>query len=280
MKSKILISFLCLTFAASAQFSAGIKLNIGTGIIRSANLTSNLDRQRDVNPKITEWGVTNRWGIDYGFGGFIAYNFTDNFSLLTEPAINFLKCGIDFKRVENKLDTKGDGDVKTESTSSDINLTYFNLPILAKYAFTKSRFFVLGGIGINFTGTPTIRSTETSQKDNYTNGVLDKTVIDPSYTLETKLDVFNSPRFNFIFGIGKAFDISGKDLTVDIRYSLPLTKSQMFTTDGNYNDGVFKQNDLLAIGGVTDAQNNAPYLLNDFKMSVITLSVSYALFKK
>jgi len=280
MKTKLLIASLGLCITASAQFSAGIKLNFNSGNISSANLVKNLNYQRMVNPKITEWNVKHRWGLGFGLGGFVAYNFSERLSCIAEPTIDFLNCGIDFKRVENKLDNNGNGDIKTESTISDIKITYFNLPLLLRYDFTESKFFVQGGLGINFTGTPVIRSTENSVKDNYNNGVLDNTIIDPPYTLQTRLNVFNSPRFNFILGIGKSFGINGKDLTFDLNYNLPLTKTEMFTTDGNYNDGVFKQNDLLGIGGKTDAESNAPYLLNDFKMSAITLSVSYTLFKK
>lgn len=280
MKIKLLIASLGLCITANAQFNAGLKLNLSSGNIRSANLVRNLDFQRDLNPKITEWDVKVRWGAGFGIGGFVTYNFSDNFSILAEPTIDFLQCGIDFNRVENKLDNNGDGDIKFESTTSDITITYFNLPLLARYTFTESRFFLQGGIGINFTGSPTISSTSAVQKDNYSNWALNKTTIDAPYNLETRLNVFNSPRFNFIFGAGKSFDIKGKDLSIDLRYNLPLTESQMFTTNGNYNEDVFNNNDMLGFAGKIDAENNAPFLLNDFKMSVITLSVSYTLFKK
>ncbi|MES2285490.1 MAG: outer membrane beta-barrel protein [Bacteroidota bacterium] len=280
MKTKLLIASLGLCITANAQFSAGLKLNLSSGNIRSNNLVKNLAFQRDFNPKITEWDVDVRWGIGFGLGGFVAYNFSDNFSILAEPTIDFLKCGIDFNRVENKLDNNGDGDIRFESTRSDINLTYFNLPLLARYTFSESKFFLQGGIGINFTGSPTIQSTANVRRESYTNWALDKTTIDASYTLETRLNVFKSPRFNFIFGAGKSFDIKGKDLSIDLRYNLPLTESQMFTTNGNYNEDVFNHNDMLGFGGKLDAENSAPFLLNDFKMSVITLSVSYTLFKK
>jgi hypothetical protein len=90
--------------------------------------------------------------------------------------------------------------------------------------------------------------------------------------------VFASPRTNFVFGIGKGFDINGKLLTIDVRYNLPLTKSEMYTTDGNYNDGVFKKNNFFGLDGKTDAEKATPYLLNDFKLSYISLSLTYALF--
>lgn len=280
MKIKLLIASVGLCITANAQFSAGLKLNLSSGNIRSNNLVKNLDFQRDFNPKITEWDVKVRWGIGFGLGGFVAYNFSNNLSVLAEPTIDFLKCGIDFNREENKLDGNGNGDIKFESTTSDITVTYFNLPLLARYTFTESRFFLQAGIGINFTGSPTITSTSAVQKDNYSSGALNKTTIDAPYTLETRLNVFSSPRFNFIFGAGKSFDINGKDLSIDLRYNLPITESQMFTTNANYNEDIFNHNDMFGFGGRVNAENKAPFLLNDFKMSVITLSISYTLFKK
>jgi len=74
----------------------------------------------------------------------LAIQLSDHFSLHAEPAINFLKCGIDFARQENNLDNNGDGDIKTETTESDIDVTYLNLPFLLHYQFA-SRFYLLAG---------------------------------------------------------------------------------------------------------------------------------------
>ena len=276
--SLICISIMIVNFA-EAQFSGGVKLNVGMGGISSANLEDNLAYQNNYDPKITDWSVDQKWGFNFGFGGFLAYNFSDHFSILTEPTINFLQCAIDISREENNVDANGDGDVKTETTESDINLTYFSLPILVRYEF-PSKFYVLAGLGINFTGSPGITSYAYSQKVDYKNGGVDKTTIDPKTNYETSLNVFDSPRFDFVIGIGKTFEVGGKDLNIDLRYNLPLTKSEMFTTDPYYNDGQFKHNDLLGLDGKTDAEKSAPYLLNDYKMSVLSLSVAYTLFKK
>ena len=280
MKTKLfLVSFLfCIT--ANAQFSAGVKLNLSYGGINSANLVSNLSYQQALDSKLTEWSVKERWGYGFGFGGFAAYNFTDNFSGLVEPTIAFLNCGIDFTRVENKLDSKGDGDINTDITTSDISITYLDLPFLARYTFGENKIFAEAGFGFHVAASPDITSTASSEKDSYKKGVLDKTNIDPQYTQTTKLNVFDNPKVNFIIGLGATTELGGKPLSIDLRYNLPLTKSEMFTTDGGYNDGRFKKNDLLGYDGKTDAERDAPYLLNDFKMSTITLSITYALFKK
>jgi hypothetical protein len=264
---------------AEAQFSGGVKLNLGMGGISSSNLEDNLAFQNNYDPKITDWTVDQKWGFNFGFGGFLSYSFSDHFSLLTEPTINFLQCGIDFTREDNNVDANGNGDIKTETTESDISLTYFSLPILARYEFS-SKFYLLAGLGINFTGTPSINSNAFSQKVDYKNGGVDKTTIDPGTNYETSLNVFDSPRFDFVIGLGKTFEVSGKPLYVDLRYNLPLTQSEMFTTDPYYNDGQFKHNDLLGIDGKADAEKSAPYLLNDYKMSVLSLSVALTLFKK
>ena len=280
MKTKLLVACLLFCGASNAQFSAGVKLNLSYGGINSANLVSNLNYQQSLDPKITEWSVKERWGYGFGLGGFAAYNINANFSCLAEPTIDFLSCGIDFTRVENKLDSKGDGDINTDITTSDISITYFSLPLLARYTFGENKFFAEAGLGFYVAGAPDIKSTASSEKDSYKKGVLDKTNLDPQYMQTTKLNVFDNPKVNFILGVGATMDAGGKPLSIDLRYNLPLTKSEMFTTDSGYNDGRFKKNDLLGYDGKTDAEKDAPYLLNDFKMSVVTLSVTYALFKK
>lgn len=281
MKTGLLIASLCLNVVANAQFSAGLKLNLSYGNISSDNLVDNLDYQRKINTKITEWNVDQRWGIGFGYGGFIAYIFPgENFSFLAEPTIDFQRFGIDFHRVENKLNSNGDGNIETESTTSDLKITYFNLPLLVRYSLPNDLFFVQAGVGINFTGEPTILSTEMVQKDHYQNFVLDNTTIEPSYNLETKLNVYPCTRFNLVLGIGKAFDVAGRKLAIDVRYNIPLTQSEMFTTNPTYNDGLFRNNNLLGIDGKQDAEKSAPFLLNDFKMSMVTVSASYTLFKK
>ncbi len=280
MKTKLLIASLCLCYGVNAQFSMGVKLDLNYGGIGSENLVKNLDYRRSLDPSITEWSVKNSWGFGFGAGGFLAYNLTNNFSIIAEPTIDYLKCGIDFRRVDNNVNGNGDGNVVTQTTSSDIDVTYFNLPLLARYSFTPNKFFLEAGVGINFLGTPNIRSSGMTQVDHFSNGFMTGTTINPTFVLETKLNVFNSPRVNFIFGLGKTFDVNGRALSIDIRYNLPLTESQMFTTDANYNGALFGRNDLLGNGGRLDAEDHAPFMLNDFKMSVLTLSVSYVLFQK
>src|SRR5580765_2367995 len=121
MKKILLIALLGFCIMANAQPSAGVKLNIGIGGISSSNLEKNLDYQRNYNSKITEWSVSNRWGLDIGFGVFAAYDFAENVCLRGEPVCDLLKGGSDFNRVENKGDAGGDGDVNTHLMKSDIN---------------------------------------------------------------------------------------------------------------------------------------------------------------
>lgn len=268
---------LFLAMQTMAQFSGGIKINVGSGGIHSSNLEANLSSQDQVSSKITAWTVDQHWKFGFGIGGFVTYRFSDRFSFLAEPTINFFKCGIDFTREENNIGSNGDGDIKFETTESDIEHTYLYMPLLARFEFA-SKFYLLGGLGIHFMGSPGIASTAYSQKDDYKNGVLEKTTIDPKAYLETDLNVFDSPRFDFVLGLGKLFDMNGKDLYIDVRYHLPLSKSEMFTTDPRYNDGQFKHNDLLSLKGKTDAEYNASFLLNDFQMSMVTLNIGFALF--
>lgn len=93
------------------------------------------------------------------------------------------------------------------------------------------------------------------------------------------LDNFNATRLSFIVSGGITLDVSGKNLLIDIRYHLPLTKSNMYTSSLAFDDAASDNNEVFSIFGKTDAELYAPqYPLNDFKTGRITLGVSMLLF--
>ena len=81
--------------------------------------------------------------------------------------------------------------------------------------------------------------------------------------------------------MGTDFELYGRNLSVDIRFNLPLTKSAMFTTDEVYDDITYINNNVFGVLGKDKAESEAPaYMLDDFKMSMIMVSIGYSLFNK
>ena len=282
MRHFIFILTVCLFINKTyAQFSIGPKVSLGAGMINSKNLRNNINAYKLSDPKIQRWEINNKFGFCYSIGAFAQYGFNEQFAILTEPSFGGLKSTILMDYIKNNVDGSGNGEIKTVNSEAAIKLSYFALPLLAKYSFSKGKgFFVVSGIQFDFTGKPRIQSIETKTTVKYINNGIDKTDVSPD-GVNSVLNVFKSPRASFIIGVGLTTDVANRSLSVDLRYHLPVTKSEMYTTDSYYDNHTFNNNEYFDIWGKSGAEKDFPaYLLNDFKMSVIGISISYSLFKK
>lgn len=272
----LLICFLGKT--VSAQFSIGPKINLGTGRVSSKNLKDNLDFRNQTDPNIQIWDIKYKFGFQFGLGAYGQYNFNEEISLLSELSFNSLKHKITIDYFENDLDGNGDGDKKTITSEARLKFTYFNFPLLAKYNIDK--LYALGGLSFNFIGKHEISSSETKKTETYSGNVLTNTKIETD-VVTAELNVFKTLRADFVLGVGTFFDVADRKLSLDLRYYFPLTKSEMYTTSVAYEDNTFKNNEHFDVWGKTDAEIKASlYPLNDFRIGVVMMSVSYALFEK
>jgi hypothetical protein len=137
---------------------------------------------------------------------------------------------------------------------------------------------------VNLMSKPLLTSHEKYDHSYWTN-VAGEDIIDStkSYSVDTKgkLNSFKQVRYNFVLGAGKMFRLNGRgrNLYVDIRYSLPLTKSSMYSTGNNFDNAL--NNRIFGYSGKSDAETLVPqHQLNNFKLSLITLSLSYTLKNK
>lgn len=277
---KTIFSFSLFIFfsAASAQFSIGPKINLGAGRVSSKNLKDNLGFRNQTNPDIQIWDIKYKFGSQFGLGAYFEYNINDNFSLLSELTLNSLSHKITMDYFENDLDGSGDGDKKIITSEAQLKFTYFNFPLLAKYSFEK--IYALGGLSFNFIGRHEIFSNETKKTETYSSNILTDIKIETD-AVTAELNVFKTSRADFVLGIGTFFDVADRKLSLDLRYYFPLTKTEMYTTSIAYEDNTFKNNEHFDVWGKTDAEIDArQYPLNDFKMSTISISISYALFEK
>lgn len=283
MKQNFTLALLLLiTMQGKTQdFNFGPKLNFGTGMINSKNLQKSFDVRNAIDGDIIAWDAKSRLGFHFGIGGFAEYSINDNFSVVGELTYNFLNSKIKIDYKENDVDGSGDGDIKTIESEAKIKLSYLQLPILAKYTFSNDmRLYALGGFGFNFVSTPEISSSETKTKEVYENGILIKTDIELR-SVSADLDNFKGTQLSFIVGGGITLDAGGRDLLLDIRYNLPLTKSEMYTTNWVYHDIAYDNNEVFSAWGKSEAELEAPqHRLNNFKMSTITISIAYVLFSK
>lgn len=283
MKKIIICSVVALlALDAYAQvFEISPEINLGTGRIYSGNLVENFNYRNDIDQDVLTWDVKQKFGFTFGLGACFQYNINDKISIFCDPAYHSLSQKITIDYFKNDLDGNGDGDIKTITSQAIIKTTWFSAPLLAQYGFgNDQKFWVSGGFEFAFTGTPKIESDETKITESYVSNVLIDNRTEVAKVSST-LNEFKSLRTNFIVGIGTSFNISGKNLYLDFRYRHPLTKSTMYTTDGNYEDKVYKNNEVFDIWGKADAELDAPqFRLDDYRLGTIDIAVRYVIFKK
>jgi hypothetical protein len=283
---KVFFLLLILTFAGTGLYAQrtyviGLKINPSLGQLRSANLNKSIDVLRGSDPQINKWSSHSRERVNFGFGAFGEYYLSGKVAVLTEPTFNLSNTKILINKVRSNSLGAGKRDELRISSEASVHISYFNLPVLAKYVLNQSsRFYVVGGLALNFMFKPKLTSTETSVHSYWTNvggeDVIDSAIKTP-VNAKARLNNFNPVRFNLVLGAGKMFRLNGRgrNLYIDIRYSLPLTRTHMYTSGTAFDNSL--NNSVFGYSGKTAMEASTGYRLNDFRLSVVTLSLSYTL---
>jgi hypothetical protein len=261
---------------SQGKYIYGIKINPSTGYLNSPNLNKNLQIQKGLDPAISTFNAHARLRANFGVGAFFEYKINDKMSALTELTYNFSNTKILINYETSNLDKNNYGDITKIASEANIHLSYINLPLLFKYILSQSsRYYVIAGPAINIARKPYLKSHEIETSTHYTNGTIDKSII-TSVDRSAQLDKFKTVQFAFVVGAGKIFRFTsgGNNLHIDIRYSLPVSHSQMYSTNPALNSALL--NSIYGVDGKNFAESSAPaYKLNNFKLSVITLSIAY-----
>lgn len=277
-KYLLIIAMLCGVQAANAQFSIGPKIGIGAATLGSRNLKNNLEVQSQIDPDIVAWDVKNRPGLSLGIGVFAQYDFNDKLSLLTELTYNSFNAKIKLYYEEDQR-AGGNGSVDLLDSKATIKTSLLSIPVLVKYNVTSS-LHAMAGFRFNLVGTSSITSEEVKTKKEYADNALVRSDMEMKNVTAT-LDMFQRNNMQFVLGIGTGFDLNDRKLALDLRYALPITKSEMYTSSIAFDDTATKNNEVFGFEGKRDAELDVPgSRLNDFKMGLLEISVSYPLFQK
>ena len=259
-----------------AQISIGPKVNLGVGAFHSRNMQKYLDLENANNRDIVEWDASSKLGVNGGLGVFVDFAFNEKMSIWAEMTYNWFNSG--YKLTYQKNDDLKNEKIENITSSAKISTGMLSIPILFKYSFKgQSGPYALVGFRTNFLSQPQITSTEVKTTMDYPKNQLKV----ENYAAISTIDQFNTTNFNFMIGGGYSLDFKGKDLYIDLRYNLPISKSYFYTTNGYYNsdDGSTKNN-LFGWENATEANVFAPqYQLNDFRMGFLEVSLAYTLFK-
>lgn len=282
MKKNILVCvFAIAALNVSAQsFEVSPKISLGTGRIHSKNLAKSFNQRNAIEKDVLQWDIKQKFGFTFGIGASFQYNINDKLSVFGEPTISFLKQKITIDYFENDIDGGGSGDRKTIVSEAKIKTSWFALPLLVQYGLGDNAFRISGGFEFLFVGEPKIESNEIKITETFSGGNLVDSKTEAAQ-ISSVINEFNSPRTNFLIGIGTTFNVDDRNLYIDLRYHLPLSKSPLFTTDPVYHILAFKNNEVFDLWGKTDAELDAPqFRLDDYKLGTIDIVFRYVLFKK
>lgn len=260
---------------AMAQIRVGVKVMPGFGFIKSRQLKktfNNLGKDYP-GPGTLDYKVSSPLRIHFAFGGFIEYKINEKFFVQVEPLFTLSSNKIFINSSINNLDQQQSGTFTRVRSDAKIRSSYFALPLIGKFRFNHRKdLFALGGLSLNFHFTPKLISHEERVTVSYDAGVSTQyPKEDYDNTLKVKsYRVFN---MNALVGVGKVFNPRGHNVIIDIRYSLPLTKSSLFV-EGDIpntliNNSIFTQNGKAI----------SSYSLKDFRMGVLSASIAYTIYK-
>jgi Outer membrane protein beta-barrel domain len=257
------------------KYIYGIKVNPSTGYLNSPNLNKNMKVEKGLDPTITKFDAHARLRANFGFGAFFEYKFNDKISALTELTYNLSNTRILLNSESQDLDSNQSGSIYKVASQANIHLSYINFPLLFKYSLSQiSRYYLIAGPAINIAKKPFLKSHEVETFTQYTNGTIDYST-PVNHDIHARLDKFKTVQFAFVVGAGKIFRFTsrGNNLHIDIRYSFPISHSQMYSTNPVLNSALL--NNVFGTDGKKSAESIGGYKLNNFKLSVITLSVAY-----
>jgi hypothetical protein len=265
---------------AQMQLRAGVKVAPGFGFIKSRNLKkiyNDIEENYPGEEKAT-FNATARVGNHLTFGGFADYKYNEEFFFMVEPTFTYSFNRIILNSRIEDLDEKGTGTVTNISSEAKIRAAYFSLPLSVKYRFNQRKdFFALGGFAFNFHFTPTLKSNEQIVTLRYLSNEAFETTRDEIET-KVKLRGYRLLNVNAFIGVGKVLNPYGRNIIVDVRYSVPLSKSPLYVEGGSSDKMI--QNNVFTEEGKNQINSTYPqYPLRDFRMGVLQFSVSVALYK-
>jgi hypothetical protein len=276
MRSILIVIMLLLSshsIFGQEKYIYGIKINPSTGYINSTHFNKNLEAQKALDPQITRLNSNARLRANFGFGFFFEYRINDKMGALAELTYNLCNTRILINYENTNLDSNRTGDIYKIASEANIHLSYVNLPLLFKYTLNETRkFYAIAGPAINITRKPYLKSHETSTFTSYSNGTVDNTLI-TTLDLSARMDKYKTLQLGFVIGAGKVFRFSAENnLYIDFRYSLPVSRSEMYTTSAALDEAM--QNNVFGISGKNNAEAMVTaHKLNNFKLSVLTLSI-------
>lgn len=219
-----------------------------------------------------EYNISSRPRIHFAFGGMIDYKINESWFITAEPVFTFATVKIVSTSTFDNVDDKGNGDFVRINSDAKFRTPYFSLPLTAKYRFNLRReLYVMGGFVINLNLKPTLVSQEKFSTVNYNEGV-SQYFYTEKISSEVKISEFNVFNLGLVAGFGKMFNKYGRNVFMDVRYNLPLTRTGISSSQ---NDDVLYLNSIFTKEG----QDYSGKEFKDFRTGLFSLNIAVMLYK-
>lgn len=268
MKNIILIIAVSVlsTNAFAQNFVYGTKLGFGASSLKSKNMETFFNSQKSADHCVKKYSKEESMGFTYNVGAFAEYRLNTHFGLGGEVCFQSVSATIQTKYIQDQATRII---VKSENK---FTLNSINIPLMAKYYFKESKGpFLLTGVALDLLVGSKLKVKEVTTYETYNNsGTYVSTQSTSDKNMTVKLDGASKFRASFLIGAGVLIPVKDKGVFVDARYSLPLTKSEVYSNDAGFNSAVHKSNPFGS-----EIAKNKTNNLNDFKLGVISINVGY-----
>ena len=265
----IVLAILLNGYVFAQDISYGAKIGLGTGYLKTKNMPAYFESEVTNEKCVKKYTLDSKMGFSFSIGGFAEYSISDNLAVLGE---------LNFQSINSKLEINHIKDKETREITNSINkftISSLNVPLLARYYFSgKTSPYATAGFGFDFVMKAKLKTDETETEETYnSSGELLGTAAKSTSATEADMNGFKKFRTSFVLGGGIFLDAGKNGIAIDLRYSLPLTKSELYTSDISFDNSTEKS-DIFGITEKTDIENDG-YKLDDFKMGVLMLTVGY-----
>lgn len=263
-----------LTAGYGQDLKFGGRVSMGTGTVNSKALRGYFDMENARDADIKKYDLNAKLGTVFSIGGSVEYSLNENLSLIGEIAFQQQGSNLQIDRMDD--DAQSGLTFRDEVESNNrIRISALSIPLLARYYLnSESGPYITGGFTMDLVLGSKIEAKEhILKKDFDASGAVTRNT---SETRVNKADIdgFGSPRLGFTIGVGTVLDAGPSGITVDLRYSAGISKSEMYTRDIAFDD-LTKESDVFSVYKQADISVNDRITLNDFKTGTLLLTVGY-----
>ena len=273
---RVLLILMCaqtVIWSNEPLFSLGPVVKLGTGRTNSPALGEVMDRRTALGTDIKEGSKYALPGVSFAAGGHFTWHLSERFEADAAAGYSWCANTIVLKQME---DDAHEGLTERETVRSEaaIRVSSMQFPVSVRVNLpTRSAWFLKAGTALDVLLHARIESDEKITEEEFGNGTRVATSVDYKKHVAA-IDKFSPAQIALFLGGGRRFLVGRNALDIAFEMMLPLTGSELYTTDFAFTNGT-ELNEVYSLGGSIDALQETGIRLNDFRHGSIRLTARY-----